>query len=153
MRTIIQKINIYKFTELSKQAQERVINDFHTDGYFNYILEEMIDSLKSLKDKTFGQLNYSLSCHIDRGEFIKFTDYDDKILQDLIKDKGNCPLTGCCYDISLLESIEKGNIEKFIDIIHKEYGYFLSHNSIKDCCEANEYEFTVDGEYFITKSK
>jgi hypothetical protein len=73
----------------------------------------------------------------------------------------DCPLTGVCYDYSILQpifNVMEGKDLKtdFEDLIsecitelcrdvEKEYDYLISEQAIAEHCEANEYEFTEDG--------
>ena len=75
-----------------------------------------------------------------------------------------CPLTGVCYDDSLLKPIfdfmENPNNNDFSDLLHdcinslchavqSEIEYTNSDEAIIETIEANEYDFTEDGEVYL----
>lgn len=149
MRVVISKVKIYSFEELNDSAKERVIDDFIKDNFFHYILEDRIESLNELERKVYGKLDYSIGLVPDRGEFITLNNYSTSIMDSLLDDKDNCPLTGCCNDIDLLNAIQDGNIEEYIHSIHREYEATISEDNIKELCEANEYEFLSNGKFYV----
>lgn len=106
-------------------------------------VDEVIDSLEALKEKIGGNLNYSISSVPDRGEFIRFTDYDKEALCRLSAD--DCPLTGVCWDLDLIVGLRNGNPNKVLKYLHIDTEYRYSNDGLLELCEANEYEFTSDG--------
>jgi len=76
---------------------------------------------------------------------------------------GNCPFTGVCFDEDFLDNIRKfikrPDSSTFEDLLEesvwncfnagcKDYEYQQSDEAITEMIEANDYEFTEDGERF-----
>lgn len=148
MRIVTEKKEIYTFKELSEDSKQKAIEYFERTDFFYHILEERVSTLKELAKKISGTLDYSISLVADRGEFIKLENYDKRELDKLIENIYQCPITGCYYDIELLQAIKDGNIENYIYSIHEEYQANLEHDVIQELCEANEYEFLKDGKFY-----
>jgi hypothetical protein len=102
-----------------------------------------------------------LSCVPDRGEFIKITPKNEKLnfkaLWKVIDVEKDCPLTGVCYDHDIIDHLSEYNMTAkglnyalgiYIESIHSEYESMFEDGYLEDYCEANEYEFTEDGEIF-----
>ena len=47
-------------------------------------IDDIVNSLKALADVTGGKLDYALSSVPDRGEFVRFTEFDPEIPSALI---------------------------------------------------------------------
>lgn len=162
MRTITKEFKVYTFKEATPQLRDKIRENFDSDGcLYEHSLIERIDTLKSIAILLHAKLDYSLSCVPDRGEFIHFThEYDDlnfKALREVLIENKDCPLTGVCYDHDFLDHLNKDNLngdtlkmagEYFIDSIHNEYKSMLSDEYLADHCEANNYEFTDNGEIY-----
>lgn len=145
MRKITITKNVYTFNEADHRLKQLIIaNSFENDPHYgSYMLEEHIDSLKSLANYLRTTLDYSISLVPDRGEFIKFGEFDLNDLKEL--DKDNCPLTGCYADYAVIEALEKNDMSIVIDAIQKKYQYMLTNEAIAEHCEANGYEFLENG--------
>lgn len=111
-----------------------------------YNLNEVIGSVKRLSELIGGDVNYSIGQVPDRGEFIRFTDYNEAALKELKAE--DCPLTGVCWDISLIEGLKEGRPEKVLDELHSDTEYKYSDEGLLELCEANEYEFDENGKFF-----
>lgn len=119
-------------------------NNWHDLG--QHYIDEMIDSLKELAAVIHGELDYSISIVPDRGEFVIIKDYDSVELDKLMKVKDECPLTGHCYDIDVIEGLFNGELEHTVlKTLHDEGDYIYSDEGLKDMFEANEYEFYENG--------
>ena len=108
-------------------------------------VHEVVDSLKALQKVIGGDLDYSIGQSPDRGEFITFKNYDEDSLKELNADE--CPLTGVCWDADLIKSMQAD--EDAYDILralHEDTEYIYSDEGLRELCEANEYEFTEEGE-------
>jgi hypothetical protein len=80
MRIITKKINIYKFHEANDELKEKIKENFHLDGFlYEHNIKDRIETLKKLAEILDGNLDYSLSCVPDRGEFIKITPKNEKL--------------------------------------------------------------------------
>ena len=155
MKTIKETINLYEFKELSENAKDKARENFHIDGCLgDFMLEERLSTLKKLAEEIGGKLDYSISLTPDRGEYIQIKDYDKNVLRELCKKKDDCPLTGCCYDIDVLELAIKhcykldDALHYYLNQIHEEYEYYLTDEYLTENCEANEYCFTENGKFY-----
>ena len=159
MKVIQKEIKIYKFNEASQELKDKIIYNFSTIyDLYDHCMDERIETLKKLAEVLQGDLDYSLSCVPDRGEFITIKDGQriSETIRELIEgDNGyydSCPLTGICYDDDLLEDLSKYDIQtalnRYIVSIHDEYESMLKEEYINDLCEANDYEFTENGKIY-----
>lgn len=160
MRTITKEFQVYTFTEASKELKEKIRDYFYYEfDLYSHCMEERIDSLKKLADLLDGELDYSLSCVADQGEYIKITPkYDELSFDNLCGILGkSCPLTGMCYDHDLIDNLKEDNLNvstlnlilnSYIDSIHTEYESMLTDEYLQDLCEANKYEFLENGKLY-----
>lgn len=185
MKTV--QINVYKFDELSESAQRKALDNF--EPFIDYIWEEAIESIKSFVDlfdvKLGREYTDFRTSHID-DDILNLSGarlmaylwnnygadlYKPKYLKH-VKGKArysrvqvacDCPLTGVCYDMDLLEPIieamhkpSKYTFEQILGFcadniqrsIEGEIEYRHSDEAKTEDIEANEYEFTEDGERF-----
>ena len=156
MRVITKEFNIYTFNDAPKEVKEKIIEMFRACPYhYQHHMDERIKTLKKLAEVLDGDLDYSLSCVPDRGEFIKIRPkYDELNFQALLESKDDCPLTGVCYDDDILDCLKlqgysigglNSALNFYIKSIHDEYDDMVSEEYLKEHCEANEYEFNEDG--------
>jgi hypothetical protein len=110
-----------------------------------HAVDDVINSLKSLKEKIGGELNYAISSVPDRDEHITFKDYDHEKLCRLSAE--DCPLTGLYWDIDLIVGIREGKIDKVLNSLHSATEYQYSDEGLFELCVANEYEFKENGDY------
>jgi len=122
-------------------------------------VDEMIDSLKALRDAVGGELDCSISQAPDRGEFVKLTDFDPEALSaldlsarrvklDAAGRAEGCPLTGHWTDYSVIQALRSGNLASILDEIHSETEAVYSDEGLRELCEANGYEFTEGGTFY-----
>jgi hypothetical protein len=112
-------------------------------------VEEMVDSLKALRDAIGGRLDFALSLVPDRGEFVSLTDYDAEALAELLPRAGECPLTGMCYDADIIGALSADKLEsRVLAVLHAEGGYTYSNEGIQEYVLANGYEFLASGEFY-----
>lgn len=110
-------------------------------------VHEVVYSLKALQDVIGGDLDYSISSLPCRGEYIVFEDYDKDLLNEL--DANELPLTGVCWDADLIESMQKdGDAYGVLRALHQDTEYLYSDEGLQEFCEANQYEFTEEGEVY-----
>lgn len=168
MRIEIEEIEIYTFSESSRELKDKIINRFSDGDLYEHCFLERISTLKALAEVLDGQLEYSLSCVPDRRDYIYITptqddscleedELDFQALWDKIDVEKSGPLTGCCYDHDIIDHLSKYNLNGealqtalnlFIESIHEEYQSMLTDEYIGDLCEANSYEFTLDGKIY-----
>lgn len=168
MRTIETKV--FTFDEHTNKAAciEWVKENWHDLG--EHCLYEAIDSLKAFA-KYFGKnVDYKVSITPDRGGYITYSYSDSDAITTmgavfesglLNKDflSGNCPLTGVCYDETLLDAVRSAKTtDLLIDVLneaantligalHREGEYIYSDEGISEMLEINEYEFTEFGTF------
>jgi hypothetical protein len=161
MRQITETKTIYKFGD-NKEVDEKIKDNMaYNWDLYEHNMVERIDTLKKLADLLYGDLDYSLSCVPDRGEFIKITPIIDELnfqaLWEVIISDEACPLTGVCYDHDILDYLAPAKLTletlddaltNYIQCIHAEYESMLTTDYIADMCEANEYEFEANGKLY-----
>jgi hypothetical protein len=114
----------------------------------SHSVDEVIDSLKALQNEIGGKLDYSISSVPDRGEFIKFTDYDKQALISCSKVADELPLTGVCWDYEVIKGLRYGEPTQVLNTLHADTEYQYSDIGLYELCEANQYEFTEEGNIF-----
>tara|TARA_R110000751_G_scaffold45971_1_gene103850 strand:+ start:45 stop:488 length:444 start_codon:yes stop_codon:yes gene_type:complete len=145
MREITYKV--YTFDEHpNKQAVfEWVRDNWHDLGQHN--VDEMIDSLKAASEEFGGKLDYAISAVPDRGEFVKITGFSRELLAKARAKAGECPLTGVCWDITVIDGLRDGDLEyQVLKALHAETEYAYSDEGLADTLSVNDYEFTISGE-------
>lgn len=143
MRIIETKV--YKINEHPNKEKcfDWIRNNWHDLN--QHSVDEIINSIKNLSEKVGGSFDYSISQVPDRGEHITFKDYSQEVLCSLSAD--DCPLTGVCWDIDLIEGLKEGNTQKVLDSLHKDTEYHYSDEGLTELCENNEYEFEEGGKF------
>jgi hypothetical protein len=146
MRTETITRTIYTIDEHPSQEScfDWIRNNWHDLG--DHYVDDMVQSLKALAAAVGGKLNYSVSIVPDRGEFVTLDDYDAEKLADLFKSKDECPLTGMCYDIDVIEGLYAGELDSAVlKTLHAGGEYIYSDEGLYELCQANDYEFTENG--------
>ena len=144
MRIIETKVYTIDEHPNPSAVYEWIRNNWHDLN--QHSVNEMVDSIKKLSEKIGGTFDYSISSVPDRGEYIRFKDFDKEALAEL--NAGECPLTGVCWDAYLIEALQEGNPSKALKAIHSDTEYIYSDEGLKELCESNEYEFTEEGNIF-----
>lgn len=109
----------------------------------NHSGDEIVASFKALQEIIGGNFDYSICAVPDRGEYIKFTDYDRDELCRI--SAGDYPLTGVCWDYDVITGLREGNPEKVLESYHTDTKYIYSDEGLLEMCEANGYEFDEEG--------
>ena len=158
IRTIETKVYTIDSHPNPSVCYEWIRNNWYDLG--DYIVEEVIDSLKAFADHIGATLDYSVSIVPHRGEHISFE--CPHSLGNVMIDidlSGNCPFTGVYYDEIICDVFRDaaGNANTGLDdvmneigfrmlkAIHNEGEYIYSDKGLREMCEANEYEFNEDG--------
>ena len=155
MRTIRTKI--YKFSELSKEAQQKAIENLsgiNVDYDWWQSIYEDAENV-GLKITSFD---------LDRNRHAKgkFTGYAIDTAKDILEEHGkDCETYKTAekfmsdYDNTLDEDIEeleedflKSLLEDYSIMLQKECEYLQTEEAIKETIEANDYEFTREGKQF-----
>jgi hypothetical protein len=107
-------------------------------------LDSFILSLKVLSKEVGGDLDYCVSLTPDRGEYIRFIDYDEEVLAEL--DKHSCPLTGCFWDIHVIEALLNKDMNRLMHDLHNAHDSHYTDEALHETASVNEWEFTENGE-------
>ena len=105
--------------------------------------EQFHASLFKLHEHIGGNLDYSVSLVPERGEFIRFTDYDEELLAEL--DADACPFTGCFWDAEVIEHLRADDMRGLMDKLHGAHDYHYTDEALHYTAEANEWEFKENG--------
>ena len=114
------------------------------DSLAAHELDDFIYSLKALSKKIGGNLDYGVSLTPDRGEYIRFTDYDEEVLAEL--DKNSCPLTGCFWDVYVIEALLNKDMGGLMHDLHNAHDFHYTDEALHKTASANEWEFMENGE-------
>jgi hypothetical protein len=141
MRTIT--LNVYKLAEHpNKEAVFNWIRQNWSD-LVEHSVNDIVDCLNALQKKIGGKLDYSIGVYGQ--SHITLEGYNKDDFKTLYKDRDNCPVTGVCYDITILECLKKNDFSKLFKELNNEYEYAYSEEGLTEMCEANEYEFYENG--------
>ena len=143
MRTIITKVYTIEEHPNQEKCFEWIRNNWNDLN--QHSVDEIIESIKVLSGKIGGSFTYSISQYPDSGEHITFKDYDHEELCRISAD--DCPLTGCCWDIDLINGLREGDGCKVLTSLHLDTEYQYSNEGLFEFCEGNEYEFDEDGNF------
>jgi len=157
MKTI--ELNLYTFKELSKEAQQKAIEDhryFNVDHeWWNCTYDDMENIGATIK-----------SFDIDRREIeIVLNKPINEIINTILTEHGKeCQtyITAKCFEKQVRERDKKGLKQKadtvrmfkdsiglqYINMLQKEYEYLLSDESVKQSLIANEYDFLETGKRY-----
>tara|TARA_B100000686_G_scaffold278791_1_gene299020 strand:- start:88 stop:537 length:450 start_codon:yes stop_codon:yes gene_type:complete len=147
-RKIVIEFEVYKIDEHPDKAKcfEWVRENMH--WLAEHEQYDLITSLKALQKTIGGKLDWCLSSspYRDRGEFIRFTDYDKEALSEL--DTGTYTLTGVYCDDDVIECVKNGDTDELVDRLHDWCEYRYSDESIEEIAENNNWEFTIEGKKY-----
>jgi len=141
MRTI--QFKVYEIDE--HPAKENIFNWIRGTWFDlnEFDVYDLILSLEGLKNEVGGDLHFSISCPRSYDSFIRLSEYDEEALRDLNAEE--CPLTGCFWDIEVIEALKEGSFENVWQILDETYEYRYSDEGLAELCRSNEYEFYEDG--------
>lgn len=114
----------------------------HWHDLADHYLEDMVCSIKAFASFHGVNADWALSVVPDRGEYVRgFQDVDFAN-----KPRGDCPLTGMCYDHVLIDANSPEELENnILSALHADGEYAYSDENIRDMCEANDYHFFANG--------
>jgi len=156
---MVQKIiNLYSFSELSKESQEKAINNLSNINVDYQWWDSIYDDAKTigLKITSFG-LDRNRHCE---GEFINDADFcaneilsnhgkeceTYKTASNYLDERSKLDIDEQEDELSALDEEFLNNIlEDYSIILQNEYEYLQSDESIKETILANEYTFTESG--------
>ena len=105
--------------------------------------DDFIDSLKALSGHIGGRLDFGVSLVPDRSEFIRFTDYDKELLAEL--DASACTLTGCFWDIEVIEHLRADDMWGLMNRLHEAHDYYYTDEALYETAVFNGWEFKENG--------
>ena len=160
----IKNVKVYSFDELSDSAKSQVLADFGERVDYPYF-SDALDSIKAFVKHFHGDIiNYSIGGEVFRS-YVKTT--VDRSYFRGVKLKDIDPTynpTGYCLDWTLWGTMKEeftktGDafyayqqaIESALADIASDVEYQYSAEALIEMIEANEYEFTEDGEIFNSK--
>lgn len=175
MKTI--EVQLYKFDELSDEAKHTALENNANEAeyfwgddaikslkkvaeHFNCSLERYsIDWTESYRNEISFDCNYiEFSAKDLKTQILSMGTFDKKTLKGL----GDCKFTGYCADESACDGIRKAyfngerdlkellmaGYESWYKDCQTDYEYQLSEEGYSEHCEANDYDFTEDGEQY-----
>lgn len=148
MRQITHTYTVYKIDE--HPNKERCINWVRDNVHDlnQHDVDEMIASLKALQARVGGSLDYCVGQFPDRGEYIRFTDYDKDAVAELydeVVSSEHLSLTGTFWDFEVVRSVYRNDMKGLLDTIHSGSEYLYSDEGIEEMADANGWEFKEDG--------
>jgi len=176
MRTITTHTDVYKFDELNEVAKQAALENMaYVNVEHHNWFDDMYEDAKNIgliitdfeldnNKKAIGKLNYSLKetvqaiqeDHGDTCETFKLAEKFDKEYDELVgkysseEDPERVAEDNEDEFDSKADQLEelflKELLEAYADMLEKDYEHLTSKEAIIDTIEANEYEFTEDGE-------
>jgi hypothetical protein len=171
-----RNINVYTFAELSPEVKGQVRDHYEIilGGSCWDVGYEYISSLKALAQFFDGQIrNYNLDWSGSSHSYVEFDmpEMEEKEILRRIKElgsynkhtlkgKGDCKLTGVCYDEDAidgfrrafikngeqnLESLMQEAYKTWMDAAKSEYASYFSDEGFSEYFEGRGFEFMADG--------
>ena len=177
MRTITTKTDVYQFLELTEEAKQKalenlfdinvdydwwdhiyadaeevglILNSFDlgrsqdVDGVFKWGAEECAELIMKNHGKNCETYKTAAGYLIERGELV--TKYSNGANTDKVSEGNEYDFDCDCDDLdsNFLYSL----LQDYFSILNTQHEYLTSEEAIIESIEANEYEFTEDGEIF-----
>ena len=143
MRTI--SFNVYTIEEHPhpEKVYEWIRENWHDLN--QHSVNDMLKSLEELALKIGATLQCSFSAVPSRGEFIHLGGGDPEKLKELVA--GDCPLTGVWTDEEVIRAAQAGDVQTALKALHEDTETVYSDQGLYDHCDANEYEFDMNGKF------
>ncbi len=160
MKTI--SINLYKFNELSREAQEKAINDNLDINLERWWESDYEDAEQiGLKITSFDLDRWQIE-----GELITST---GECVEEILKQHGKmCETykTAKQYKNAFQHTSDEGDIDdldntenqflnailkEYLNILKKDYYFYTTTEAIKETLESNDYDFTEEGKIYFEK--
>jgi len=174
MKTISISVNLYRFKELTTKAKEHAKDDFRENHGYVWA-DEAKDSLRGLAEYFGGKLlDWSIDYFNGSRSYAKFgtDELDPDDLESRLdalgtydpvtfKGHGQCLLTGYCHDESVIDGFRKAfyaddvvdldkllqaGFKTWLEAVQADCADQFSDETFGEHCEANDYDFTADGE-------
>ena len=151
MRQITHTYTVYKIDEHPNKERcfDWVRDNVHDLNQHD--VDEMIKSLEALQARVGGSLDYCVGQFPERGEYIRFTDYDKdafgEVWDEAISNDQD-PLTGTFWDWIVIRHTGLNDMKGLLDIIHKQSEYVYSDEGIEETADADGWEFKEDGSMY-----
>lgn len=151
-------VNTYTFKTytIDEHPHPEKVYDWVRDHWHDlgeHDVQEAVASLEAYCKEVDATLDYGISIVPDRGEFVEITGADPELVEYVFvkSSDGDCPLTGVFYDDVIIEASANGLDQigpAILKALHAEGEHIYSDEGIHDLCEANDYEFKTNGEFF-----
>lgn len=176
MKTITTQTDVYKFAELSEDAQQKAIEslwDINVDyDWSEYTIEDAkrigliitdfdIDRFSIKGDLDFSGSDSAYKIISDHGEtcdtyklaktflsdWSKLVEkYSDGINKDIVAEDNEYDFDQEADDLE--NEFRKDLLNDYLSILTKEYEYQTSRAQIIETIESNDYDFTIDGKLY-----
>ncbi len=151
MRQITHTYTVYRIGE--HPDKERCINWVRDNVHDlnQHDVDEMIASLKALQARVGGSLDYCVGQFPDRGEYIRFTNYNNDEFEEVYHkavNSGDEILTGTFWDWIVISHVNRNDMEGLLGTIHGGSEYAYSDEGIEEIADANRWEFKEDGSLY-----
>ena len=150
MRQITHTYTVYKIDEHpNKESCLNWVRD-NVHDLNQHDVDEVIASLKALQARVGGSLDYCVGQFPERGEYIRFTDYDKDEFSEVFDEvaRGVDTLTGTFWDWIVTVHVDQNDMKGLLGIIHKQSDYVYSDEGIEEIAYADEWEFKEDGSMY-----
>ena len=162
MRTETKKINIYKYEELSKEGQEKALNNHIENNQYDFLSDDLDEYARELLKEKGVSIENDFKVMYD----FSYSQGSGSQINGVFRIKNTTIYirhSGSYYHEKAINYIEEENKEGeeletfkyydlfqeiFKDITKQGYKYIESEDSeenFKDLCECNEYEFLSSG--------
>ena len=173
----IAQVEVYKFNELNKEVQQKVLDKHRYintefdwwDGDYEYFKEQLVkigieaETFYFNLEPRYRDFHLEKPMVVDERKFLKFCGVDlrTKEARNIIEEEGiaiNWTHTGggdgyhwidpeIVNEVCLMDCLKKV-LDKFWKELDSEFDGLITDEAIIDTLEANNYEFTKDGELF-----
>lgn len=174
MRTYTTKHTVYKFDELSEEAKQKALENLYDinvdhewwdatyydadnigltiDGFdtdHGTIEGKLTDDMQSVCKSIMAEHGkdcdtYKLAKQYQADWSKLVSKYSDGVTTDQVADGKEDDFDNEADDMT--EEFTQQLLEEYLSILRQEFEYLTSEEAIVDTIEANEYEFTKDGE-------
>jgi hypothetical protein len=162
MRIVVTETKVYKFEELTKEQQQKAIDNLYDINIDHDWWDFVYEDAKTIGCEIRG-------FDIDRGSFCELKmNYPESTARNILENHGkNCDtfklaeeflkdcernghhLLGQFEDWEDIErEFKRAIAEEYLSMLRREYEYLTSEEAIKETIECNEYEFTEEGKIY-----
>lgn len=138
----------YKVYTIDSHPNKNLVFNWVRENWeiYDSYIQEFAQSLRALDEKLKGALNWSVG-PVACDSFIKVQkDFDIEVFEALYNERENCPLTGVCYDVEILEGLKSRDFSKALEGLETDCNHSLTEEYLSEHLLANEYYFKESGE-------